>query len=1592
MTNETRNRIEAYKRALPEMKERVVAAAFLMVMSIMMITSATFAWITLSRAPEVTGMQTTVAANGNLEIALAQGPTTKKVNGKTEKVDAVAPGDSQEGDSSAAEGQSIVEANKTWGNLVNVSDPTYGLKDIALRPALLSDFNRTDYPLNGATYGGDGRVVTTNDRYEFASYAKVEGSDDEYEFWAGDKVNYGVRAITSVKYENVTGNTRINNYSKDTDQLYKNAQEYYGKIVSDGTNEVNTLDSAAGVTCISALEGLVKVFAQDELNEMGMGNGSGTKTSCSKYLWYLYLMMERLETVLEKEGLALVEMANWQAYVESGQENTFTSIEELSLKTPAELKNLGVTITILEDYKKSVKTLQECMEGLYPMAEKCKNPDAPEQEYYWSDIADIVNELVNISSAEIAGYSMSALGKSAAIDLLSNYGKNNRAPVIVKGGLLCDIEKRFVTDDKRVGANVQVTVRAKYSIIDTDITIYGAVYTEAGRTNYEPDYIKDFEYSDELKSGAKGDAIAKDTYGLAMDVWVRTNYPGAVLTLEGSAKYEDQPATITVEGVKYDLYTITVEDIEMDVYQKDEKWYYASTMSEVSEESLGSQTPEEKLVPVIVGYEGENRVWEDWRDLLDAGYIEQDATTQGAGSCFIFYADTPTEQIKIMEMLESFNVAFMDQDGNILGTAKLNLNSAYANQGKVTVPLEVETGTDYTDESGASRKGITKLTQNTPTMITAIIYLNGSKLQNENVLADGELQGQLNIQFGTDSVLIAPDNEELQKQARSITAEVTVNGETIKNGTIGGTEGLEYKEGGYPANVNLTVEGEQPERISGFFVRVINDTQGTRGEEKSFVRNDGGTWSATFNLENPGTYAFNTLIVDGVQYTLHDGTEQSGLNTTYEANRPYVYIRGLRLASASVGVEPGTHMTADSSMKFPVTVKVEAAVKPRQVNAQFFSADERKQYTAILTYDDINDQWVGSANIDSSDTYTLKYISVDGIPMDAPTTGTYTLYLGLTARVSTTLSEKDWRFDYIGPSQITMIARIYDDGGNEIDNLSDVKLIYNNIASPASMTWNEAGYYKGVFDIIQPGELTFKRLELGTVGVIYSASNSPIFLARSLEKPVYKSASADSIQNVIDDSTKAKITVELEDASTASVYAVVEYKLYDTDTPTTYYIESTALGNSRSFELPKLDGKWTLKQLLLQDVYDPDYEDAEGNVVGKWYAKTSSGTTETEKCTTTRPEGEHFIFDTDVVTTEVIATYKITLTYGGTVKTLPFKETFGSADAAFMTSYNSKALTVEVCDYMGRAIYGVDSVTWDIEHNANTMSSYGGYTGTGESKKTITMTPNSSKTVYEAPAQEFHVAGQYTSTITVKSGETLIKELTEVPTFEVRSKAPTVEIEDITMDGSGAYSVDLFETGSIYDDVKSSGGCGGIGATNNYTTHAKHLFASKNTEYISRIENDNRTVWLYFKCSHQDVATYSDSNFVNRKPHEYKYSDGNGVPAVTMSISGMGYATNAKLKFTKSDGGNVVMITNYTADRYGDTYWGDYSSNGTDSFEWTQDGNCKRFVGVMDNGAGENGSDSKTAAGTITADKVILSYGGKDYNFPINTFTIHNPY
>lgn len=119
-------------------QKKLLAATAMLLVACIMLISASYAWFTLSTAPEITGITTTIGANGNLEIALADPSTWGNPDGIKTNV----------GDST----------NTTWGNIIDLSQG-YGLENISLYPSRLNitGSSISAAPLSVPKYGADGR-------------------------------------------------------------------------------------------------------------------------------------------------------------------------------------------------------------------------------------------------------------------------------------------------------------------------------------------------------------------------------------------------------------------------------------------------------------------------------------------------------------------------------------------------------------------------------------------------------------------------------------------------------------------------------------------------------------------------------------------------------------------------------------------------------------------------------------------------------------------------------------------------------------------------------------------------------------------------------------------------------------------------------------------------------------------------------------------------------------------------------------------------------------------------------------------------------------------------------------------------------------------------------------------------------------------------------------------------------------------------------------------------------------------------------------------------------------------------------------------
>lgn len=167
--------------------KRVLVAAVSLLLCLIVLISASFAWFSISRAPEISGIETNIGANGALEIALLTDETLKDPSLIRSKV------------GSSMADQEKTEANLYWGNILDLSDDSYGLERISLLPAKLGVFIGEENTgcvgsnlLCFANYGADGRVERQNMDSVSATY-----SEEGFIFDSNEQ-HYGVRGIGTI--------------------------------------------------------------------------------------------------------------------------------------------------------------------------------------------------------------------------------------------------------------------------------------------------------------------------------------------------------------------------------------------------------------------------------------------------------------------------------------------------------------------------------------------------------------------------------------------------------------------------------------------------------------------------------------------------------------------------------------------------------------------------------------------------------------------------------------------------------------------------------------------------------------------------------------------------------------------------------------------------------------------------------------------------------------------------------------------------------------------------------------------------------------------------------------------------------------------------------------------------------------------------------------------------------------------------------------------------------------------------------------------------------------------------------------------------
>ena len=1546
---ETQRRIRAYQRILPELRERVVAVALLLAMSTSMLSSASFAWLTLSRSPEVSAVSTTIAANGSLEVALATG------NGR------VVPVESKVGDSSAAKGQSVTAANITWGNLINLSDPAYGLEEMVLRPAQL---NRTDLlgsPLYGAAYSNDGRITKLESDFGYTAW--IEDENVGGRFMTTDQV--GVRAISSMKADSSAAENKVANAFKAVKESnLKAAASYQG--LANNSEYMQSLATMMGLYMTARMNSVAHLTNPD-------CNVDDIRNLREMYKGFL--------SAFDDEVQAMVQLANLTLSLKYGEENyqPMTAAQLLSSSTTsASLLKEGIQITNLAQFQKDRKTIASDLEALSLICET----SATTVKWTDSGLVKVVNNLVDVGACTIGndGKTIGSIGATDAMGYLSGTQEAR-----ITNGILYRFEERTggYLEVKNLGITATVNRTVLGFEIEEDATVKANIQTTAPRDYYL--FNNDLLYAQSQVEGGNFavDMIAQDTYGLAVDMWVRTNAANSYLTLEGNVLSESKEVRATGKNAANETVelstlktTVTDENGETHTYTDDVYWGSytvtddnGNTSNEEGYIYLKNHTPatisegdqvQEKLETVVTvyGYEGENRVWSDG---TYGNMLSTDATTQGSGSCYVYYADTPEDQARSLKLLEAFNVAFVDSRGKLLASAIMDTEHAYAAVGRVTVPLVMNPSESITlsdDGMGNAERAITPLEQNVPTRITAIVYLDGTKLTNKEVLAAADIQGQLNIQFGTNTPLVAMEDEKLMDQTVDVIAEVTPPGFD-----------WDTAEGPLTATVKVTVIGYEPESVTGVFLRQISATQGNREDTNiTFTKQDDGTWIGTHTFTAPGNYVLRTVRLDGIDYDV--GKE---VTITDELGDPVLDANG----NPQTKVEyPGSTVTGftvytleckDANENRVINIMNAASESSVKLNLHFASSDPKKMPQTVqarfldesganvnvdFSYNP-GSGWTGTGTFRVSGEYTLRHLVLDGepMPLDSEFWMTAIVTLGMRASVYT---DDDVRFPYQPGSVLEdgtpwndvykildMSVKIMDSAGNERPGLQDVSLTYSSGSRTmyTSLEW-DGKYYVGKMENGGPGIWRFSNVQIGNTNTITQTTYAPEFTIISPNPPEYFGYTEEPYQFVMGKNKGLYMNVSLLYASTADNAVATIVNLNDGKTYEVPFSNRTVEGengekSTYQFTLPYnqsgyQDGNWKMTGITLW---------------GGLYNKEG----------TEYNEQSPWVYDMSGLNnvTKVVNEVKIEFPTG-------MSKNFGTnasgqKDGDFMTQYSVPAgsLSVEIKDGNNKPIDGLTNVQLRFEYKDGTTAQYGGYTNSSIKGSNVKMTLNmvqdgTNKTKYVQPdALEFLYAGAYNTyfsfdvktadkTITVAYSSEKGDLPANAPVYTVSSVTPTVAISAISP--TGTYTVDTTDdcqTPGCRDDALSFNGHTANGATASYTA---------------------TTANVYFKCT-----------IDNSRYHHYER------PNVTITLANIGNGTKAVLSF-----GSGTHVYNGTTQ--------------TGTYEWTQDGTAVRNIGYFSD-KGNSQTDIKTRAGTITANTLVVTHNGVDYNVALSpAITINNPY
>ena len=720
MTKTEKNREEKKRKVVMPagIRNKMVAAVSMLLVASIMMVSSTYAWFTLSTAPEVTGITTNVGANGNLEMMLLN----KASFDSTEENLGVESGVN---DSMAV--VDVTEANLKWGNLVDLASQSYGLQSIVMNPARLniteikqenaaSSYTLSSSLLKAPSYTSDGRVLDVDKDTLTSGY-----STDRTWKWDESVDNaYGVRVIgtTSGVTERLTA--------------YRAAISARAAAIENAKNNARQSLLVNGQTLADIV---VKAALQD--------NPEFKKDD----LLTLKALVAQLKTANDAAGEAIVQTVLAYNLSDQNAVENFTDADVAKLKeafNDATAGSLPGTFTRAADASKTGNIAQP--DGTdTAVAEWLNNntnitgaeqklqallKDESRVSYTYNEIAEVVNMLIDKSKATVGGVTNPS--KDKAQDIIDSMAANGWVLAVEMNegsGIYADIAE-LVGDYTANGLKVDVSVNNMSMKVTVNMST--KVVTDASKATLPriPKLNVGSAPAATLDTSVK--PLLTDHYGYALDFGFRTNAASSELQLQTSGiqrVYNDnasEPSDKTQGGGSYmEFRTSNTTNFSVDELRALMSALRVVFVEPVKTENAGVTT---------LTY-----------NVLGVAAADITRSTNDNGATYTYEGGT--------FMKDGAEVT--DAAGADGLKAELYLNTYEVDGGVLKLTGKKTTG----EADAAADNTLTALTQNVAKKVTAIVYLDGDIVDNTMVAnAASSMTGSLNLQFSSSATLKPMEN------------------------------------------------------------------------------------------------------------------------------------------------------------------------------------------------------------------------------------------------------------------------------------------------------------------------------------------------------------------------------------------------------------------------------------------------------------------------------------------------------------------------------------------------------------------------------------------------------------------------------------------------------------------------------------------------------------------------------------------------------------------------------------------------------------------------------------------------------------------